>query len=92
MPLGREVDDLSPVGGAPVMQVPGAYLPGAARTLVVLEHCGIALLERECDTGTHHANAVDGVDQDVGGRLQEVTFDELNHGSDPNGMPGIVHH
>lgn len=46
---------------------------------IILEHVRIAVLELQSDTGSHHAHAVDRVDQCVSLTIKHISVNKPNH-------------
>ena len=93
MTLGREVDDIARPGklvGIEYEHAPRLHLAPLAGGRIGLKICREGILELQGDTPTHHADAVDRVDQCLGLRFQDVSLNKLDHGvSHPkNTIPG----
>nr|WP_236840875.1 hypothetical protein [Bradyrhizobium sp. CCGE-LA001] len=79
IPLSRKIN--YPIAGKrfPDVHPSGLHKALSAVALIVLEHCWIALLECQSDTGTHHANTIHSVDADIGLRIEYVALRKFEH-------------
>ena len=68
--FGREVDDV--LAGLEHEHTPGLDIPVRACRRIGLEVLRVGILELECDTAPHDANAIDRVDECLGVRLQNI--------------------
>ena len=82
MPLGREVDHVTGMGQAAEVvhhHPAGLQLAPVAQGLVSSEILRKGFAELQGDTSSHDPDAVDGVDQSLGVRPQNVASLELDH-------------
>ena len=67
------------VGGVEEHQLSGGQLVLFAGGAIGGEHVRVALFEFQGDALAHHAHGVDGVDDDLGGAVENISFQIGEH-------------